>query len=285
MDSEEIPMQKIPKITLNNGNEMPQLGFGTWRMSDEEAVTAVNAAIESGYRLIDTAALYGNEPGIGEAINQSGVARGELFITTKVWNSDQGHDNTLKAFDKSLVRLGLDYVDLYLIHWPVPAADKYVDTWKALEEIYESGRAKNIGVCNFNIEHLEKLLATAKVVPAVNQVECHPHLPQKELREYCKAKGIQIEAWRPIGGPKGDLMNDATTTNIADKHGRTAAQILIRWSIQLGMIPIPKSVRVERMKENANVFDFELDNDDMAKISALDTGERYGPDPATMNGN
>lgn len=276
-------MTNIPWITLNNDVKMPQLGLGVWRVSDDEAVEAVSAAVDAGYRLIDTAALYDNERGVGKGVRQSGGAREELFITSKVWNSDQGYEQTLKAFDDSLERLGLDYLDLYLIHWPVPSAGLYADTWRALEEIYKSGRVKAIGVSNFNVEHLEKLLETAKVVPTVNQVECHPHLAQNELREYCQGKGIQLESWRPLGGPQGDLMSDVTIVNIADKHNRTPAQILLRWNVQLGNVVIPKSVHADRIKQNAEVFDFELDNDDMAKISALNTGERYGPDPATMN--
>lgn len=276
-------MLKIPTVKLNNGLMLPQLGLGTWQMNGHVLVDVVHAALDSGYRLVDTAAIYGNEEDVGKAIKSSGVPRSELFITTKLWNSDQGHDNTLKAFDKSLSRLGLDYVDLYLIHWPVPAADLYVETWKAMEEIYESGRAKAIGVCNFQVEHLEKLLASAKVVPAVNQIELHPGLEQAETRKFCKSNGIEVESWSPIGGTGGSLLENPIIGKIALKYKRSPAQIVIRWHIQLGLIVIPKSTNPERIKQNADVFDFKLDNDDMSKISSLDKGARRGPDPATMN--
>lgn len=274
----------IPTVTLNDGAVMPQFGLGVWQAQDgDEVRRAILDALEAGYRLIDTAAVYGNEKGVGEAIRASNVPREELFITTKVWNGDQGYDSTLKAFDTSLQKLGLEYVDLYLIHWPVPEYDKYVETWKALEEIKASGRAKSIGVCNFNIEHLERLINETDSIPAVNQVELHPRLQQRELRDYCEQKGIQIESWSPIGGNGGDLLEDPTLQNIADKHDRSPAQIVIRWHIQLGLVVIPKSVHKERIIENAEVFDFELDNDDMAKISVLNTNSRRGPDPKTMN--
>ena len=276
-------MSEIPNITLNNDMKIPQLGLGVWQARGDEVVDAVSAALDNGYRLIDTAAVYGNEEQVGEAIKRSNIPREELFITTKLWNSDQGHDSALRAFDDSLKRLGLDYVDLYLIHWPVPAQDKYVESWHALEEIYKSGRAKAIGVCNFHVEHLEKLLANSDVVPAVNQIELHPRLAQNEIREYCDAYGIKVESWSPIGGSGGDLLDDPTIVNIADKHSRTPAQVVIRWHLQLGLIVIPKSVHADRIAQNIDVFGFELDNDDMAKISALNTGERRGPNPVTMN--
>jgi diketogulonate reductase-like aldo/keto reductase len=262
---------------------MPQIGMGTYQMHDGEALTAVQSAVKSGYRLFDTAAMYGNEHGVGEAIRACGVPREQLFIQTKIWNSDQGRDKPLMAFQDSIDRLGLDYVDLYLIHWPMPGVGKYIETWQALEEIYKSGRAKAIGVCNFTIEHLEKLLAHAKVVPAVNQVELHPYLAQSDLREYCKKKGIVVESWGPIGGRGAALLENTTIQNIADKHERTAAQIVLRWHIQQGLVPIPKSIHEDRIEQNIHVFDFELDNDDMAKLSALDTGSRHGPNPDTMN--
>lgn len=275
---------KVPSITINNGVKMPQLGLGVWQTKDgNQVVHAVHAAIESGYRLIDTAAMYDNERGVGKAIKTAPVSREELFITTKLWNSDQGYGSALKAFNASLERLGLDYVDLYLIHWPVPAMDKYIETWKAFEEIYASGRAKAIGVCNFNPEHLDRLLQTATIIPAVNQIEHHPRLQQHELRSYCAAKGIHVESWSPIGGTGGNLLDDPTLAMIANKHKRSVAQIVIRWHIQLGLIVIPKSTHAERIAQNIKVFDFELDTDDMAKISRLNTNTRRGPDPATMS--
>ncbi|RYX78804.1 aldo/keto reductase [bacterium] len=274
----------IPLTTLNNGVEIPQLGLGVWQTKNgQEVIDSIHAAVDNGYRLIDTAAIYGNEEGVGEAIRAASIPREELFITTKLWNSDQGYDATLRAFDKSMERLGLEYVDMYLIHWPVPKLDKYIDTWRALETIYKQGRAKAIGVCNFNVDHLEKLLAASEIKPAVNQIELHPRLQQRELRDYCKANGIRIESWSPIGGTGGDLLDDPTLTIIADKHHKSTAQIVLRWHIQLGLVVIPKSVHAERIQQNADVFDFELDNDDMAKISALNTDTRRGPDPATMN--
>lgn len=279
-------MTTIPLITLNNGVQIPQLGLGVWQVENgQEATDAVSAAISAGYRLIDTAAAYGNEESVGKAIHSATVPREELFITTKLWNSDHSHDRALKAFDASLQRLGLDYVDLYLIHWPVPAQGKYVEAWKALEEIYQSGRAKAIGVCNFEPEHLDTLLEHAEITPAVNQIELHPHLQQRTLRDYCEQRGIHIESWSPIGGggDKLNLLDNATIVTIADKHRKTPAQVVIRWHLQLGLIVIPKSVHAERIQQNSDVFDFELDNDDMAKISALDTDTRRGPDPNEMN--
>lgn len=273
-----------PQVILNDGNTIPQLGLGVWQTKDGAEVTnALHAAIDSGYRLIDTAAIYGNEKGVGEAIKSASVPREELFITTKLWNADQGYKTALKAFDASLERLGLDYVDLYLIHWPVPALDKYIETWKAFEEIKASGRAKSIGVCNFPVQHLERLISETTITPAVNQIELHPRLQQRDLRDFCAQHDIHIESWSPIGGTGGDLLNDPTLQIIADKHKRTPAQVVIRWHLQLGLIVIPKSVHTERIKQNIDVFDFELDNDDMAKISALNTDTRRGPDPETMN--
>lgn len=274
----------VPQIILNNGLYIPQLGLGVWQAKDgNEVISAIHKAIDSGYRMIDTAALYANEKGVGEAIRTASVPREELFITTKLWNSDHGYDTALKAFDDSLERLDLDYIDLYLIHWPVPEQDKYVETWHALEEIYASGRAKAIGVCNFNPEHLDKLLADAKVVPAVNQIELHPRLQQLELRQYCADKGIHIESWSPIGGTGGNLLHDEKLIQIANKYNKSSAQIVIRWHIQLGLIAIPKSVHTDRIAQNIDVFDFELDDDDIAVITSLNTNTRRGPDPATMN--
>lgn len=277
-------MTAIPTITLNNDIVLPQLGLGVWQTKDgSEVRDAVHAAVEAGYRLIDTASMYGNEKGIGEAIVTANIPREQLFVTTKLWNSDQGYDATLKAFNASLERLKLDYIDLYLIHWPMPALDKYVETWQAFEEIYASGRAKAIGVCNFNQEHLEKLLDATNIVPVVNQIELHPRLQQRELRAYCASKGIQVESWSPLGGTGGSLLSDPILASIAFKHNKSPAQIVIRWHIQEGLVVIPKSTHPDRIRQNIEVFDFELDNDDMSRIGNLNTNTRRGPDPTTMN--
>ncbi|MEV3988073.1 aldo/keto reductase [Streptomyces sp. NPDC049837] len=274
-------MTKVPSITLNNGVAMPQLGFGVWQVPDDEAANAVGTALEAGYRSIDTAAIYGNEKGTGEAIAASGIARDELFVTTKVWNSEHGHDATLRAFDESLARLGLDYVDLYLIHWPVPSRDAYVDTYKALEKIHADGRAKAIGVSNFLPGHLERLLDETSVVPVLNQIELHPRLQQSESRAFHARHGIRTEAWSPLGQGRG-LLEVPTIVAVARKHERTPAQVVLRWHLQLGNIVIPKSVTPSRIRENIDVFDFELDADDLAAFAALDEGKRLGPDPATF---
>lgn len=275
-------MSKVPPIILNNGVEMPQLGFGVWQVPDDEAEKAVALALEAGYRSIDTAAIYGNEEGTGRAIASSGVAREDLFVTTKLWNSEHGHDATLRAFDASLEKLGLDYVDLYLIHWPVPSNDKYVDTYKAFEKILADGRAKSIGVSNFLPDQLRRLISETSVVPAVNQIELHPHLQQRASRELHAEQGVATEAWSPLGSGKG-LLEVPAIIAIAQKHGRTPAQVVLRWHIQLGNVVIPKSVTPSRIKENIDVFDFELDPEDMAAISALNEDRRIGPDPATFD--
>ncbi|MEU0132679.1 aldo/keto reductase [Streptomyces sp. NPDC006296] len=275
-------MSQVPTITLNNGIEMPQLGFGVWQVPDDEATTAVATALEAGYRSIDTAAVYGNESGTGKAIAASGVPREELFVTTKLWNSDQGYDSTLRAFDASLDKLGLDHVDLYLIHWPVPVKDAYVDTYKAFERILADGRAKAIGVSNFHPEHLERLLGETSVVPALNQIELHPQLQQSTLRAFHAERGIATEAWSPLGSGKG-LLEVPTVVAVAQKHGRTPAQAVLRWHLQTGNVVIPKSVTPSRIAENIDVFDFELDADDLAAFAALDEGKRTGADPAEFN--
>lgn len=274
-------MSKVPPIILNNGVEMPQLGFGVWQVPDDEAERAVATALESGYRSIDTAAIYGNEEGTGKAIAASGVPREELFVTTKLWNSDQGYDSTLRAFDASLEKLGLDHVDLYLIHWPMPSRGTNIDSFKAFEKIYADGRAKAIGTSNFLPDHLAKLIDETSVIPAVNQIELHPHLQQQAAREFHAEQGIATEAWSPLGQGKG-LLEVPAIVAIAQKHGRTPAQVVLRWHIQLGNVVIPKSVTPSRIKENIEVFDFSLDTEDIAAISALNEDRRLGPDPATF---
>lgn len=273
---------KVPSVILNNGVAMPQLGFGVWQVPDDEAAKAVATALEAGYRSIDTAAIYENERGTGEAVAASGIPREELFVTTKLWNSEQGYDSTLRAFDASLERLGLDHVDLYLIHWPVPAKDAYVDTYRALEKIHAEGRARAIGVSNFLPEHLERLTAETGVVPAVNQIELHPQLAQAESRALHARLGIATEAWSPLGQGRG-LLDVPALVAVARKHGRTPAQAVLRWHLQLGNVVIPKSVTPSRIQENIDVFDFELDAEDMAAIAALDEGGRLGPNPAEFN--
>jgi 2,5-diketo-D-gluconate reductase A len=273
---------KVPPIILNNGVEMPQLGYGVWQVPDAEAEQAVSTALEAGYRSIDTAAIYGNEEGTGKAINGSGVPREDIFVTTKLWNGDQGYDATLRAFDTSLRKLGLDYVDLYLIHWPLPAKDRYVDTYKAFEKLYADGRVRAIGVSNFLPEHLRRLIDETSVLPAVNQIELHPHLQQRAAREFHAEQGIATEAWSPLGQGKG-LLEVPAIVAIAQKHDRTPAQVVLRWHLQLGNVVIPKSVTPSRIQENIDVFDFSLDTEDLAAISALNEDRRIGPDPATFD--
>ncbi|WP_057768049.1 aldo/keto reductase [Cytobacillus praedii] len=269
-------------VTLNNGLKMPQLGFGVWQVENDQAEVAVAKAIEVGYTSIDTAMIYQNESGVGKAIQATSVPREELFITTKVWNSDQGYENTLRAFDESLARLGLDYVDLYLIHWPTPEYDQYVDTYKALEKLYHDGRVKAIGVCNFDIEHLEHILKECDVKPVLNQVECHPYLDQKELKDFCAKHEIFIEAWSPLQ-QGGEVLSEEIIQKIAKDHGKSPAQIVLRWHLQNNTIVIPKSVTPARIEENFNVFDFELSANEMEEINKLNRNERKGPKPSEMN--
>ena len=262
--------------TLHNGVAMPWFGLGVFKVEDgSEVIEAVKTAIQNGYRSIDTAALYGNEEGVGQAIKESGVPRQELFITTKVWNSDQGYDSTLQAFETSINKLGLDYLDLYLIHWP--GKDKYKETWKAFEKLYKDGRVRAIGVSNFKIHHLEDLMSSAEIKPMVNQVEYHPHLTQKELLAFCQKEGIQLEAWSPL--KQGQLLSDPIINKLAEKYGKSSAQIILRWDLQNKVVTIPKSIKEQRIIENANIFDFELSAEDMEEIDGLNKDERVGPDP------
>ncbi|WP_067935458.1 aldo/keto reductase [Alicyclobacillus kakegawensis] len=264
---------------LHNGVQMPWFGLGVWQAKDgEEVEQAVKAALRHGYRHVDTAAVYGNETGVGKAIRESGVAREEVFVTTKVWNSDQGYDSTLRAFEASRQRLGFEYVDLYLIHWPVKG--KYKDTWKALEKLYQDGVVRAIGVSNFQIHHLEDLMADSQIVPMVNQVEYHPLLTQKELHAFCKQHNIQLEAWSPL--MQGNL-NQPLLADLAHKYGKTPAQIVLRWDLQNEVVTIPKSVHENRIVENAGVFDFELSAEDMQKIDGLNQNHRFGADPDNFN--
>ncbi|GLZ78817.1 putative oxidoreductase [Actinorhabdospora filicis] len=266
-------------VALNNGVAMPRLGLGVWQASDDEARSAVAAALEAGYRSVDTAAVYRNETGVGRAIAASGVPRGDIFLTTKLWNSDQA--SVERAFEESLEKLGTDYVDLYLIHWPVPAKDLYVDAWKGLERIAADGRARAIGVSNFHIPHLERLAAETGTVPALNQIELHPDFNQAELRQYHAAHGIATESWSPLG-QGGALLQDPVLDGIASAHGKTVAQVVIRWHLQIGAVVIPKSVTPSRIVENFGVFDFALSEAEVAAITGLEAGHRMGPDPDTF---
>jgi 2,5-diketo-D-gluconate reductase A len=273
-------VQSIPTLALRGGVEIPQLGFGVFQVPPEDTQETVEEALAAGYRHVDTAAAYRNEAGVGAALAAAGLPREEVFVTTKLWNSEQGYDSTLAAFEKSLERLGLDHVDLYLIHWPMPTEGRYLDTWRAFEKIHEEGRSRSIGVSNFRVEDLERLEAEAEQQPTVNQVELHPRLQQAELRAWHAEHGVATEAWSPLA--QGELLDDDTIETIAAHHQKTPAQTILRWHLQLGNIVIPKSVTPERIRENFDVFDFELSEDDMAAIARLDAGDRTGPDPATF---
>lgn len=271
----------IPSLVMNDGRSIPQIGLGVWQVPDDVATDACLAALECGYRHIDTAALYYNEEGVGRAIAACGLPRNELFITTKVWNTDQGYDATMRAFDLSLSKLGLDYVDLYLIHWPTPGRDLYADTWRALVDLRADGRAASIGVSNFHEAHIRRVVAETGEVPAINQVELHPWLPQREVRAVDAEFGILTEGWSPLGS--GRLIDDPILQGIADRHGVTTAQVMIRWQIQLGNVVLPKSVTPARIRSNIDVFGFSLDAEDLALIDSLASGQRTGPDPDVFN--
>jgi 2,5-diketo-D-gluconate reductase A len=270
-------MTNQPRIKLNDGATMPQLGFGVWQVPDDQATAAVKAAIAAGYRSIDTAAIYNNENGVGEGIKAAGVPRRDLFITTKLWNDRQGKDEPIEALDESLKKLKLDYVDLYLIHWPAPKQDRFVDSWRALVTLQKQGRARSIGVSNFTATHLTRIIGATGVTPAVNQIELHPRLQQKAMREFHATHRIATECWSPLG--QGKLLDDPVLAAIAKKHGRTVAQILLRWHLENGLIAIPKSTHESRIRENFAVFDFKLDAADMTQIAKLDANGRIGPDP------
>ncbi|WP_461167302.1 aldo/keto reductase [Tsukamurella serpentis] len=270
----------VPSVPLHSGTAIPALGFGVWQVPDADAHRAVAEALRVGYRSIDTAAVYQNEPGTGRAIAESGLPREQIFLTTKLWNSDQGFDETLRAVDASLDRLGTDYLDLYLIHWPVPEYDRYIDTFKAFERIRDEGRARAIGVSNFRVEDLRRVIDETGTVPAVNQIELHPGLPQDELRAFHAEHGIVTEAWSPLG--QGQSLTDPVIAEVAAEHGVTPAQAVLRWHLQLGNVVIPKSVTPARIAENFDVFGFELTGEQMRRISAIDGG-RIGPDPAEFN--
>lgn len=274
-------MTSVPTVALNNGVQIPQLGFGVFQVPDEETTAAVASALEAGYRSIDTAAIYGNESGVGKALSAAGIPREELFITTKLWNADQGYDATLKAFDASLAKLGLEYIDLYLIHWPTPARDLYRDSWRAIEKLVADGRVRAPGVSNFQPAHLRRLVDGASLLPAVNQIELHPGLQQSELRALHTELGIATEAWSPLA--QGAVLGDDAITTIAQRQDRSPAQVVLRWHLQLGSIVIPKSVTPARIRENLDVFDFTLSDDEMAAITTLDRDLRTGPDPDTFN--
>jgi 2,5-diketo-D-gluconate reductase A len=271
----------IPDVTLNNGVVIPQLGFGTFQIVPKDTKEAVLAALETGYRHIDTAEMYGNEAEVGQAVKESGLDRADIFVTSKLNNPHHAYGDALSAFARSLDDLGMEYLDLFLIHWPRPAVGQYPETWKAMEEIYRSGRVKAIGVSNFQSTHLNRLFQETSVVPAVNQIEVHPYLTQDDLRAFDADHGIATEAWSPIA--KGNVLDDPVITAIARRLERTPAQVTLRWHIQRGDIVFPKSVTRSRVEENFKLFDFELTQDDMAQITALDRGERTGPDPDTFN--
>lgn len=272
---------EVPVLTLHDGVEIPQLGFGVFQIPPEETQDAVEEALGAGYRHIDTAAAYRNEAGVGAAIAAAGLAREDVFVTTKLWNGQQGYDETLAAFEKSLGRLGTGHVDLYLIHWPRPERDLFLDTWRAFERIQEEGGARSIGVSNFRIEDLERLEAEAERRPTVNQIELHPRLQQTELRAWDAEHDVATEAWSPLA--QGELLEEGTIETVAAHHDRTPAQVILRWHLQIGNVVIPKSATPERIRENFEIFDFELSEDDMAALARLDAGQRTGPDPAVFN--
>jgi 2,5-diketo-D-gluconate reductase A len=278
------PNPSVPSIPLNDGNSIPAIGLGVWQTPAGDTERAVSAALDAGYRHVDTAAAYGNEAEVGLALAgaaDSGIGRDDVYVVTKLWNAEQGYDKTLRAFDASLRNLAIDYLDLYLIHWPMPEVNAYVDTFKAFAHLRDQGRIRSIGVSNFEPEHLQILIDATGIVPAVNQIELHPLLPQRELRELHGRLGIATEAWSPLG--RGSLLEKATAFTIAERRRKTPAQVLIRWHVPLGNIVIPKSVNPDRIVSNFDVFDFELGDEDTASIASLEDGTRLGADPRTFN--
>ena len=275
-------MHTAPTLTMNDGRQIPQLGFGVFQIPPAETVEPVAVALEAGYRHLDTAQMYGNEEGVGRAVAESGIPREEIFLTTKLDNGNHGRDRALRSLEESLTRLGTDYVDLFLIHWPLPARDDYVQTWMALEELQRSGRARSIGVSNFTGTHINRLLGETQVVPALNQIELHPTFAQDAMRRYDAEHEILTEAWSPIGQGKG-LLEQPEITALAREVGRTPAQVVLRWHVQLGNVAIPKSVTPDRIRENIDVFDFELTDTQLGTVTGLDSGNRQGPDPETFN--
>ncbi|WP_085522562.1 aldo/keto reductase [Tuberibacillus sp. Marseille-P3662] len=267
-------------VKLNNGVEMPWFGLGVYKVEDgKEVHTSVQSALQNGYRAIDTASFYQNEEGVGQAIKASGVPRDDIFVTTKVWNDEQGYESTLEAFENSRKKLGLDVIDLYLIHWPIKG--KFKDTWRAMEKLYNDGKVRAIGVSNFKVHHLEELLADATVKPVINQIELHPRLTQEDVREFCQKNEILVEAWSPL--MRGKVFDDPVIESLSKKYNKSPAQIILRWDLQSNIVTIPKSVHEERIKQNADIFDFELSQEDIEQIDALNRDERVGPDPDNMS--
>jgi 2,5-diketo-D-gluconate reductase A len=268
---------EIPLVPLADGRSIPQLGIGTYKVPPADTAQLVAAALRHGYRHIDTATLYGNEAEVGEGVRHSGLPRDDVFVTTKVWNDDHGYDQTLRAFDASAQRLGFDEIDLYLIHWPIPSVDRYVDTWRALARLKDEGRARSIGVSNFSPRHIQRLIDETGIAPVIDQVELHPRFPQRELQAWNDAHGIVTEAWAPLA--RGGLLDDPAVIAVAARHDKTPAQIVIRWHLDRGLVLFPKSTSIDRIRENADVFDFALDDAERGVIDARETGERTGRDP------
>lgn len=284
MTNDRPSSASVPAIDLGGGVTIPQLGFGVFQIPARDTAKAVHTAIEAGYRHIDTAAMYENEDAVGAAVRESGLAREDVFVTTKCNNPDQGYESVLRAFDVSVANLGLEYIDLYLIHWPLPLHNQYVDTWRAFEKLRADGRVRAIGVSNFQVAHLDRVIDETGVVPAVNQIELHPLMQQPSMRAANAERGIITEAWSPLARG-GELLADPVLTNIAAKYGKTAAQVILRWHLDLGNIVIPRSVTPSRVAENFDIFDFALDRNDLDAIAGIDRGARIGPDPDVFNGN